>query len=32
MTTSDVGPRPVAARAIPVTYHRTSKIDGLNIF
>ena len=32
MTTSDVARGPVAARSTPVTYHRTTKIDGLNIF
>ena len=32
MTTSDVDPRPLAAPGIPVTYHRITTIDGLNIF
>jgi alpha-beta hydrolase superfamily lysophospholipase len=32
MTTSHLDPRSVAAPGIPVTYHRTSAIDGLNIF
>jgi hypothetical protein len=32
MTNSHLDPRSVAAPGIPVTYHRTSAIDGLNIF
>jgi pimeloyl-ACP methyl ester carboxylesterase len=32
MTTSHIDPRSVAAPGIPVTYHQTFAIDGLNIF
>ena len=32
MTASHLDPHSVGARAMPITYYRTSAIDGLNIF
>ncbi|MGA8570414.1 MAG: hypothetical protein WB580_21685, partial [Candidatus Binataceae bacterium] len=32
MTTSDLERRPPPAHAAPVTHHRTTRVDGVNIF